>query len=216
MKIIYFIFSLSFIIDIFCDYDDAIEYSFESGVTQTFSIKKNTTYYAHIESVQGNNIKIEVAMDYSSHKASPFTTLEIKEVYGFGYNYRFQDAKFSEKKKNNQLIITIKCQMTALFGRYIGLIFVSSCDISNLQIKITKSGFSTFGSPLILAHIIIFSPIIIIVICLISIVVCCPEECKVRPKPKPLSELSAPIQPPNETNEIYSINEALQNNPSTL
>ena len=75
--------SISFIIEIFYYYDDGTDYIFENGVTQTLSIKKNKTYYAHLDSDSENNIKIEVAMDFSSYKTFPFTTLKIKEVYGY-------------------------------------------------------------------------------------------------------------------------------------
>ena len=221
MKIIYFIFSLSFIIEIFCYNDNRIEYTFESGVTQTLSIKKNITYYAYIEADSGKDVKIEIAMDYSSHQTSPFTILQIEDRTDIDSPYKYYDAKFSEDKKNNQLIITINHHMGILSGIYTSLLFVSSCDISKLQIKMTISGFSTKESISELSKIFfifIYGPIIAAAIGLIIIIVyciVCGMCCSAPPKPKPNYELSAQIQPPNETNEIYSINEAQQNNPSS-
>ena len=218
MKIIYFIFSVSFIIGIFCVNDHYIYYSFKSGVTQTLSIKKNTTYIASIEADSGKDVKIEIALDYSIHKTSPFTALQIEDRTDIDSPYKYYDAEFSEEKKKNQLIITINKHMGFLSGGSASLLFESSCDISNLKIKMTISGLSTGESISRFFFFLIYGPIIAIAICLISILVCsfvCNKYCGAPPKLKPINELSAPIQPPNETNEINSINEAQQNNPSS-
>ena len=178
MKIIYFIFSLSFIIEIFCYDDGRIEYTFKSGVTQTLSIKKNITYYAYIEADNGKDVKIEIAMDYSSHKTSPFTTLQILKGGGIDSPPRYYDAEFSEKKKDKKLIITINGKIGSIFvGAYTSLLFVSSCDISNLQIKFTISGLSSKDSISLFFYLLIFGPIIAAVIIFIIILSCCGVCC---------------------------------------
>ena len=200
MKIIYFIFSLSFIIEIFCYDDGSIEYTFENGVTQTLSIKKNTTYIASIAADSGRDVKIEIAMDYSSHKTSPFTILQIGDRIDIDSSYQYLDVEFSEEKKNNQLIITINKHVGILTGST-SLLFVSSCDISNLKIKMTISGLSIEESISMFFLVLILIPLICIIICLLVCCISCSKFCKAALKPN--YELSAPIQPPNETNERY-------------
>ena len=198
MKIIYFIFSLSFIIEIFCYNDDSKEYTFESGVTQTLSIKKNITYYAYIKVDSGKDVKIEIALDYSIYKTSPFTALQIEDRTDIDSSYKYYDAKFSEEKKKNQLIITINKHIGFLSGSYFSLLFESSCDISNLKIKMTVSGLSTGQSISMYLFILIFAPLIGLLICLLICCISCSKTYTAPPKPKPNYELSAPIQPPNE------------------
>lgn len=182
----------------------------ENGVSQSTSVKAGTIYYAYIGANHGEDVNIELAMDYSTHKTSPFTTLH---VYEYQSKYRTDDYESlfhselnaKENVKNNKLILTGGYELEDLLVKKIGLKFVSSSDISNLSIKITISGSSTGKKA---ATVIITIIIIIIVLCVICCIgiACAVKHCdQTPPTPKPVVQPAAytPLQPQGQAQPLY-------------
>ena len=106
--------------------------------------------------------------------------------------------------------------MTIVFGDYIGVEFVSSCDISKLEIKMTKSGISTlqkFG--IIFYLIIIIPPIFIILVIICYFILRHTSYCQPPSRSKINPNLIEVIQASTQTDDPYSINETQKNCPSS-
>lgn len=169
----------------------------------TISIKKNITYYAGLEGANsGQDVEFELTIDNTA--TSPFTKFIVKEyIQGIDmsgvYSY---DIDLSQNQKSNKLVLIGKYQAHSLVCVSNRIEFVSSCDIPNLQIKITVTGKSNgekFAEGL---SMLILIPIIIALIIIVGLVLCCFIACGVcscmvtSKKNQQIQPLYAPIQPP--------------------
>ena len=169
------------------------ENELENGKFKTFSIKANVTYYAFIKAEHGQKITIELSLD-SSFQKSPFRYLNVNE-----YNTRYgiimdsYSLILEGKIKNNKFVLSGDYHINWIGIQYINLEFKSSCDISNLQIKIKVEGMTSEEGIGALILIFILIPIIIcLIVCAIIIAVSCGLCCSQKP-PAPQYTVQQPL-----------------------
>ena len=175
---------------------------FKNGVAETtISIKKNTTYHAHLTGANdGQNIEFELVVENAS--TSPLNYFNVvKVIESLDVSKFTSHIDLSEKQKSNNLVLSGNYTTSSFFTPHYYIGFSSSCDIPNLQIKITisanaksteKSTESTesTGKTFILTVVlfIVIVSIIGICICIVSIFISKRNQ-KIQPT-------YAPIQPP--------------------
>ena len=188
-----------------------IKLDFKNKVAQTtISIKKNITYYAYLKGADGGqNVEFQLTMDNTIE--SPFTKFIVLEnIQGIDiYRVDSYDIDLSQKQKANKLVLIGNYQAHSLICVSNSFEFVSSCDIPNLQIKITITGKSNgekFEEALLM---IILIPIIIAFIIIFGIVMCCLFACGIcscavcSKQNQQINPPFAPIQPSNQIPQQY-------------
>ena len=181
-----------------------IKLNFINRVAQTtISIEKNITYYAYLEGADGGqNVEFQLTMDNTI--TSPFTKfIVLEDIQGIDiYRIDRYDIDLSQNHKANKLVLIGNYQAHSLICVSNSFEFVSSCDISNLQIKITITGKSNgekFAEglamiiliPIIIVFIIVFG---LVIICLVACGIC---SCTLCSKQQ-INPGFAPIQPPDQ------------------
>ena len=181
-----------------------IKLNFVNGIAQTTtSIKKNITYYVKLEGANGGqDVEFELTMDNTA--TSSLTKFIVKErIEGIDTSrVDSYDIDLSKNQKANKLVLIGKYQAHSLFCVSNNIEFVSSCDIPNLQIKITVTGKSNGEKIAEGLSLLILIPIIVAVIIVLALVTCCLIACGVctcmatSKQNQQIQPLYAPIQPP--------------------
>lgn len=204
MKIIIIIFAFSLIFSEIYSYGN--EYDLKSGVAQSISVTAGEIYYAYIEVTHGQDVNIELSMEYFYHKDSPFTTLHVYEYASRSEKrdssaFYHNEISLQKNIKNYKLILSGNYNLENVLVEYMGLKFISSEDISDLSITITVSG-KTTGEKVIPYFVIVVMVIILIyIVCIIGITCffkhCCDQS---PPRPKPVVPPTyTPLQPQPQT-----------------
>ena len=186
-----------------------IKLDFKNKVAQTtISIKKNITYYGYLEGATGGqNVEFQITMDNTI--TSPFTKFIVVEDITTidNYNLDSYDIDLSQNQKANKLVLIGNYKKHNLMVKSNKFEFVSSCDIPNLQIKITITGKST-GEEIqdgITKIIIIFIVVVVILSLIVIIFLVSSGLCyyPICPK-KQVNPTYAPIQPPDQGFQQYN------------
>ena len=193
MKISSIIFILSLFVSIKSDYD------LVNDVAKSIKVTSGQTYKAYIAAKEGQDVQIELSMDYSSHKKSPFTKLHIYEYEtkeGFAIHEKeLSLSSLDQKVEGQKLVLAKKYNIWNFSCKIICLEFISSSDISDLQLKISVSGTPTRN----IIFWVLFFPVLCCIICALGILcffknLCCPS----KPRPRPIivqPTVYTPLQP---------------------
>lgn len=147
------------------------KYDLQKGKEKYFAtLKKGNTYYFYIKAEEGNELEIELSMDYSSVNS-------FSSVYANEYSSRYSTSKLhyssiylSSFNRNGKTVFSTTYSVWDFDAKYVALEITPNYDVSNFSILINVSGISNTTVILLAVFIPVFCCFFFIVV--IFVIIC--------------------------------------------